>query len=96
MTTAPLIKHILVPHDFSETAQCALDYALAFAEKLGASITVVHAYEFPVLGFPEVPTITPDLIREIQDAAAAALTAALSDMERGSRSVKTSHAHRHR
>ncbi|MGO9834757.1 MAG: universal stress protein [Polyangiaceae bacterium] len=82
MTTAPLIKRILVPHDFSDTAQCALDYALAFAEKFGAAITVVHSYEYPVLSFPEGPVITADLIRQIQDAAGAALDGVVSRAKR--------------
>ncbi|WP_394820516.1 universal stress protein [Pendulispora albinea] len=40
-----LPTHILVPTDFSPTADEALDYAIVLAAKLGASITVVHAYD---------------------------------------------------
>jgi nucleotide-binding universal stress UspA family protein len=53
MIPTPTIKRILVPHDFGETAEHALAYALAFAEKFGASIMVLHAYECPSFGFPD-------------------------------------------
>lgn len=82
MTTAPPIKRILVPHDFSDTAQSALDYALDLAEKLGAGVTVVHAYEYPVLSYPEGPVITGDLLRQIQEAARTALRGVVSRARR--------------
>ena len=46
------IRHILVAHDFGETANAGLAYALDLAEKLSARVTVVHAYEIPVYGLP--------------------------------------------
>ena len=53
MSPSPKIEHILVPHDFSEAAEPALAYALMLAEKFGARISLVHAYERPVYGYPE-------------------------------------------
>jgi nucleotide-binding universal stress UspA family protein len=82
VTTALPIERILVPHDFSDTAQCALDYALDFAEKLGAAITVVHAYDYPVLSYPDGPVITADFIRQIQDAAGTSLDGIVSRAKR--------------
>jgi nucleotide-binding universal stress UspA family protein len=82
MTPSPLLKRIIVPHDFSDTAQRALDYALELAEKLGASIRVVHAYEYPVFSFPEAPVLTADLIRQIQDGARVALEGVVSRAKR--------------
>ena len=38
-------KVILVPTDFSEPANRALDYALELAQALGATVKVMHAYE---------------------------------------------------
>lgn len=38
------MKKILVPTDFSKNAECAYNYALALAEQLNATITVVHVY----------------------------------------------------
>jgi nucleotide-binding universal stress UspA family protein len=49
-----LPKTILVATDFSDSAEQALDYAVALAGKLGASIHVVHAIGVPSLGVPEL------------------------------------------
>jgi nucleotide-binding universal stress UspA family protein len=38
----------------------------------------VHSYEYPVLSFPEGPVITADLMRQIQEAAQAALDGVVS------------------
>jgi nucleotide-binding universal stress UspA family protein len=82
MTSRFSLKRILVPHDFSETAQAALDYALDLAEKVGASVTVVHAYEYPMLTYPEGPAVTAELMRQVQGAAAGALDAVVSRAKR--------------
>jgi len=49
-----LPKTILVPTDFSDFADHALDYAIALAGKLGAQVHVVHALTIPELGVPEL------------------------------------------
>jgi len=54
-----LPKIILVPTDFSVAAETALDQAIGLASKLGAKVYVLHAYQLPVVGFPDgvlVPT----------------------------------------
>src|SRR4051794_18538530 len=43
------IKKILVPTDFSEQSDAALDYAGVLAKAFGASIDVVHVFEDPLL-----------------------------------------------
>ena len=43
-------QHILVPVDFSEPSQQVLDYAIALAGKLEASLTILHVIQRPVLG----------------------------------------------
>jgi nucleotide-binding universal stress UspA family protein len=53
MNPAPRIEHILVPHDFDQAAESALSYALGLAETLGARVTILHAYEMPVYGYPD-------------------------------------------
>jgi nucleotide-binding universal stress UspA family protein len=45
-----LPKHILVPTDFSEGAEAALDYAVALAGKLDARVTLLHVVAVPLLG----------------------------------------------
>jgi|SRR5579884_4307451 len=67
------IKRILVPHDFSDTADRALAYALALAEKLAARVTIVHAYEVPTYGYPEGPALSLEMASEIERAAKGAL-----------------------
>lgn len=49
-----LPTNILVPTDFSPTAEHALDYAIALAAKLGARIHLVHVIGIPPLGIPEL------------------------------------------
>lgn len=54
-----LPKIILVPTDFSVAAETALDRALGLASQLGAKVYVLHAYQLPIVGFPDgvlVPT----------------------------------------
>ncbi len=67
-------KKILVPTDFSEPSDAALDYAVSLAQKLGASIHVVHSFELPVVGLPSgVLTISAEMASRIIDAAQTAL-----------------------
>lgn len=67
------IQHILVAHDFGETAQTALVYALDLAETLKARVTVVHAYEIPVYGFAEGLAFAPDITGRIETVSRQAL-----------------------
>jgi len=41
-----MIKHILFPTDGSDNARKALDYILPMAQNFGASITLLHTYQF--------------------------------------------------
>jgi nucleotide-binding universal stress UspA family protein len=43
------LQHILVPLDFSEPSQQALDYATQLAEKLQARLTLLHVIQTPVV-----------------------------------------------
>jgi nucleotide-binding universal stress UspA family protein len=45
---------ILVPVDFSPNSEQALDYAIDFANKLGATVYVLNAIALPALGIPEL------------------------------------------
>lgn len=49
-------KHILVPTDFSEYANYALDYAIELAQKLQARLTLLHAVETMPLEVAESAT----------------------------------------
>jgi len=45
---------ILVPTDFSATADHALEYAAELARPLDATVHLVHAIGMPALGIPEI------------------------------------------
>lgn len=63
---APTVNRILVPTDFSETADKALAYAKDLATKLGASLHLVHVFADPyaVAAYaPEVYASVPPEMR---------------------------------
>ena len=49
-----LPTNILVPTDFSPTAERALEYGVALGAALGARIHIVHVIGLPSLGIPEL------------------------------------------
>lgn len=72
----PLPKTILVPVDFSDTSERALDYAVDLAKQLGATVVVMHAYELPVYGFPDGAFVaTVEMATRIMNGAQAGLQA---------------------
>ncbi len=71
--SAQIPRHILVPHDFSDTADHALSFAIELATKLGAKVTIVHAYEVPSYGYPDGVALTPEVAVGIRKAADHAL-----------------------
>lgn len=48
-----LPKTLLVPTDFGESSEAATAYAVELARAFGASVVVLHAYEIPMVGFPD-------------------------------------------
>ncbi|HEX9295401.1 MAG TPA: universal stress protein [Polyangiaceae bacterium] len=68
------IKRILVPTDFNETSDRALDYAVDLAAKFKAAVSVLHAYQVPVYSFPDGAIITSaEIAARLSDAAQKAL-----------------------
>lgn len=56
------MKNIIVPTDFSETANHALNFAIEFNEKIQGQITLVHVIELPSYAFAmtgEMGVVTP-------------------------------------
>lgn len=81
----PEINRILCPIDFSDTAQHAIDHAIAFAKWYKASIVALHVYNpvfYPVPGL--MPTTDPEFatdsaeIHRLQDQVANAFHPALA------------------
>lgn len=71
-------KRILVGVDFEPPALAALDWAIDLACQVGAKITVLHAYEIPVVGIPDGAFIASagyavKLMTTAEDALAAAV-----------------------
>jgi nucleotide-binding universal stress UspA family protein len=48
-----MFKHILVPTDFGESAESALELALELAARFGAKLTLLHSYSIPPLPYAE-------------------------------------------
>ena len=70
------LRRILVATDFTETSDRALDWAAELAARLDASVTVMHAYEVPVIGFPDGGLVaTADMATRLSEAARTALEA---------------------
>jgi nucleotide-binding universal stress UspA family protein len=64
------IKSILVSVDLAEGSDRVLDYALDFASKLGARLTLLHVYNLPVYNFPDGSFVpTAEVAGQVGDAA---------------------------
>lgn len=73
------LKRVLVGVDFEPPSLAALDWAIDLASQLGATITVLHAYEIPVVGIPDGAFIaSAEYAASLMNAADTALAAALS------------------
>jgi universal stress protein A len=60
------IEHVLVPMDFSEYSEHALDYAIPFASKLQARLTLLHVVEsLPISGVDAV-TLPQDYLLQLE------------------------------
>ena len=74
-----LLKSLLVPTDFSAPAAAALDYAVELAEATGAKIYLMHAFQLPIVGFPDGAMVaSAELASRITDAAQKSLADAAS------------------
>src|SRR3954467_5835527 len=68
-----LPRNILVPHDLSEGAGEALDYACELARHFGATVHLLNVIGIPALGVPELgialtSSVIDSLIRDNQTA----------------------------
>jgi nucleotide-binding universal stress UspA family protein len=82
------IKRILVATDFSDCAREAIDYALSFAERVGAEVDIVHVVERPMyfeVGVAHNLQLRHDVdqwLRELKQAAAKRLDALVSELRK--------------
>lgn len=66
------MKRILIPTDFSEVAENAINYAIELAKATGASLSLFHVYHVPVIT-TDVPIVMPtmdDLEKDSREALA--------------------------
>jgi nucleotide-binding universal stress UspA family protein len=75
-------KSALVPIDFSESSEQALEVAIGLTERYGASLTLLHVCEPPVYGYPGMAIGAVDLLTPIQDAAKVQLETALEKLKK--------------
>jgi nucleotide-binding universal stress UspA family protein len=75
-------KHLLVPVDFGESSQRALEVAIELAGKFGSRLTLVHVYEIPAYVYGGMTYATADLFAPIEDAARQQLDATVKDVQR--------------
>jgi nucleotide-binding universal stress UspA family protein len=72
------LRRILVPTDFTETSDRAIEWAITLAERLGSWVTLMHSYEIPIVGFPDGALVaTPEIATKIADASRAGLESAV-------------------
>ena len=61
------LKKILVPVDFSDCSNKALQYAIPFAKQFDAELTLLHVVQ-PYLPVPEIPMVDVELVqRQIRE-----------------------------
>lgn len=70
------VQSILVPIDFSELSEAALQSAIHVARRYGSRITLVHVYHISVYSFPDGAYVTPaNVAADISSAAQRGLDA---------------------
>jgi nucleotide-binding universal stress UspA family protein len=75
-------KTILVPTDFGEASEAALDHAVALAKAFDADLVLLYAFEIPVVGFPDGAVIgTADLTSRVVEGAQVGLDRAVRERQ---------------
>jgi nucleotide-binding universal stress UspA family protein len=69
------LHRLLVPTDFGKSSDNALTYAIAFAQKFGAEVWLLHVVQDLSLFIPEAVFITPPPAPPVEQFIAAARTA---------------------
>ena len=75
------ISNILVPTDFGESSQRALDHAVELAKKFDAKLTLLHSFEVPGYAYVGLGTTTVDYFALMEESARKCLEDALRDLK---------------
>jgi nucleotide-binding universal stress UspA family protein len=76
------ITNILVPTDFSQSCQAAIDSAVELARTFDASLTLVHVWQIPAYTATAAMYGGADLVTPIEEAASACLRAEVERLEK--------------
>jgi universal stress protein A len=80
---AMIVQHVLVPIDFSATADRALEYAIALAQQLHARLTLLHVLHLTPLEMGEMtPGVTATYLDDLETDAQHLLQASLERVQR--------------
>jgi nucleotide-binding universal stress UspA family protein len=73
------IQHVLVPTDFSASAEQALDYAIRLARTFNARLTVLHVIQPIPMGGVDMGVALPETyLQEVEEAAQGSMEEALA------------------
>jgi nucleotide-binding universal stress UspA family protein len=70
--------HLLVPLDFEDPSQEALEVAIALALTFDAKLTVFHAWDLPVYSYAGLSYLPPDVATVVEEAAEKSLASAMA------------------
>jgi universal stress protein A len=77
-----IVQHVLVPMDFSSTADRALDYALALAQQLQARLTLLHVFDLTPVAMGEMtPGVAATYLDTLETEAQKLLQASLDRVQ---------------
>jgi len=74
----PFATHILVPTDFSEASQLAIDATSVLARKLGTKVTLVHVHDPSGLRSPAQIAYSPQRQKSVEEQVVKACRASLA------------------
>ncbi len=77
-----LPKTILVPTDFGDASEAAIEYAIDLAKSLGSEVVMMHAFEIPAVGFPDGALVaTAEMTNRVLEGAQVGLERQVSNYE---------------
>lgn len=80
ISSMSLPKIILVPTDFGACSEAAIDQAIDYARVFGAELVLMHAFEIPIMGFPDGALVaTAELTTRIMEGAQAGMDRQLAN-----------------
>lgn len=77
-----LPKTIMVPTDFGDASEAAIEYALDLAKALGGEVVLMHSFEIPAVGFPDGALVaTAEMTNRVLEGAQIGLERQVSSYE---------------